>query len=154
MQSICVEVSWCAGHRIKGHSGKCKHLHGHNYRAEVCFHGDLDKLGMVLDFGPVKAVLNDYVDRTWDHAMIIWQEDTEALQALLSMPEEFQRTCPTPFNPTAEALALHLLQLCNEWIARGVFDCSALDVVCTRVTVWETSKCSATATIDEVPDHV
>ncbi|MFM8407908.1 MAG: 6-pyruvoyl trahydropterin synthase family protein, partial [Pirellulaceae bacterium] len=31
--SLMRRISFCAGHRLFGHGGKCEHFHGHNYVA-------------------------------------------------------------------------------------------------------------------------
>ena len=52
-------IDFCYGHRIPGHSGKCKNLHGHNARVEIVCEGPLDELGMVVDFAEIKSRLSD-----------------------------------------------------------------------------------------------
>src|SRR5262249_24520110 len=44
-------ITFCTGHRVLRHEGKCAHLHGHNYTAIVhAAAPDLDGLGRVVDF--------------------------------------------------------------------------------------------------------
>ena len=43
--------TFCAGHRLVGHEGKCRNLHGHNYTLEVYLTGqEQDEIGRILDF--------------------------------------------------------------------------------------------------------
>jgi len=43
-----------ASHRLPGF-GKCEALHGHTYRVKVRVGGDIGPLGVVMDFGDIKA---------------------------------------------------------------------------------------------------
>ena len=46
------------GHRVVGHEGKCKNLHGHNYRFHFSIEANtLDNVGRVIDFSIIKQVL-------------------------------------------------------------------------------------------------
>lgn len=62
MYTLIVRASFEAAHDIPGHKGKCKHLHGHTYKLEAEFAGtELDEIGMLVDFGDLKAVLNEFL---------------------------------------------------------------------------------------------
>jgi 6-pyruvoyltetrahydropterin/6-carboxytetrahydropterin synthase len=87
------------GHRVVGHEGKCRYLHGHNYR--VTFHcraiqdvqqytddrlvrelstdlpinTELDHIGRVIDFGVIKERLCMWLEENWDHKFIAWDTD-------------------------------------------------------------------------------
>jgi 6-pyruvoyltetrahydropterin/6-carboxytetrahydropterin synthase len=70
MYRILKELSFAAGHFIRGHAGECRHPHGHNYRVRLHLEtAELDALGMVADFADVKAMLRDIVSPL-DHRMI------------------------------------------------------------------------------------
>ncbi len=65
MYTLLVKATFAAAHRIPGHQGDCRHLHGHTYRVEAEFqHGELDELGMGMDFAVLKkeleAILPDH----------------------------------------------------------------------------------------------
>lgn len=73
---VTVTVKFCAAHRLVGHQGKCRHLHGHNYKAEIAITAqELNPLGMVVDFAHVKEPLKNWVDAHWDHNTILHPED-------------------------------------------------------------------------------
>lgn len=124
------------GHRVVGHEGKCRNLHGHNYRFhfEVMAKEGLDELGRVLDFGVIKSRLCMWLEDQWDHKF------------LLSENDPFQHTLRdldpsvvlVPFNPTAENMAKHLVEVVAPEVLRGT------GTVLIRCTVDETRKCSAT----------
>jgi 6-pyruvoyltetrahydropterin/6-carboxytetrahydropterin synthase len=69
-----------AAHRVLGHEGKCRHLHGHRYRVEVTVRAsELNTLGMVVDFSRVKSALQPWIDDRWDHNVILNENDPLAV---------------------------------------------------------------------------
>ncbi len=68
--TICKEFTFAAAHFIAGHPGKCRNMHGHNYRTRVIVAADeLDELGMVVDFAKLKRLIQDVMGR-FDHGVI------------------------------------------------------------------------------------
>lgn len=157
--TVTREVQFCAGHRIYGHAGRCANIHGHNYRAALTYRSDrprtaddqaaqLDRLGMVVDFGDVKAV-DRWIDRNWDHAFVWHERDPVCIAmfctfesddpAIQSGPETAQlKNYRLPYNPTAENMARHLMEK-----APGILEGAGCeDVTLWRVQLWETPKCS------------
>src|SRR4051794_11723126 len=54
------------GHRVCGHEGKCRNLHGHAYVIHfTCEAEGLDHLGRVIDFGLIKSLLCRWLEDTW-----------------------------------------------------------------------------------------
>lgn len=127
------------GHRIYGHKGGCGNLHGHNYRAHFyCEQDRLDALGMVVDFAVIKSRLCAWVEENWDHRFLLWAKDPAA--------PALQTIDPTivllPFNPTAENMALHLLETV------GPKAMAETGVRLVRVVMEETRKCLADCALD------
>ncbi len=59
--------SFEAAHQLPWHPGKCRRLHGHNYRLEVTVEGPVDENGVVVDFDELAAVVGrELIDR-YDH---------------------------------------------------------------------------------------
>ncbi len=59
--------SFEAAHHLPWHPGKCRRLHGHNYRLEVTVEGPVDENGVVLDFDELADVVGrELIDR-YDH---------------------------------------------------------------------------------------
>lgn len=132
-----------AGHRVCGHEGKCAHLHGHNYRVYfTCTTKQLDVVGRVMDFSHVKSVLCNWLEENWDHKFLLWSEDhSEEGVGLRSCHGAFKDSVvEVPFNPTAENMANYLLYLGNSLIR-------PMGVNLVKVTVWETRKCLASASL-------
>lgn len=134
--TITRRFQFCAGHRVNGHENKCRHLHGHNYVALVEVAGRrLDDLGRIIDFSAVKAIVGQWIDEKWDHAMIVHADDAEALQAVRMV--ENQKLYVMATNPTAENMAQELLVVANGRLR-------TIGLRCTRITLWETENCFAT----------
>ena len=75
--------TFCAGHRLVGHEGKCQNLHGHNYVLEVYVTGrQQDEIGRILDFKLLKLQVNQWIDENWDHTFILWTMDENGLAAI------------------------------------------------------------------------
>jgi 6-pyruvoyltetrahydropterin/6-carboxytetrahydropterin synthase len=123
------------GHRVVEHEGKCKNLHGHNYRVHFHCEADaLDSLGRVIDFSVIKSSLCMWLEDNWDHRMLLWQADP-LLTSLLDIDPSI---VTVPFNPTAENIAAHLLTVVGP-------DVLPKEVVLVKVVVDETRKCSCEA---------
>ena len=132
MYSVTKRIEFCYGHRLMDYNGVCQHPHGHNAVAEIHIEADtLDGRNMVADFGDIKRIVKEWIDRELDHKMILRNDDPLA-GALQKMGEPVYLL---DSNPTAER------------IAQLIFDKSrehGLSV--SRVTVWETPTSWATYT--------
>ncbi len=70
MFTIFKDFKFAAAHFIRGHTGGCENLHGHNYRVRVHVAAErLDGLGMVIDFAALKAALDEVLG-PFDHRVI------------------------------------------------------------------------------------
>ena len=133
-------LQFCAGHRVHRHESKCRNLHGHNY--VVFFHAEadgLDALGRVIDFGVLKSRFMPWIEANWDHGMILWEEDAEAIAAVRALGG--QKLFLLPANPTAEHMALYLL----EQVAPRLLEETGVTV--RKVVLWETENCYTEASL-------
>lgn len=124
------------GHRVHGHEGKCRNLHGHNYRIHftcVAEDGALDGVGRVIDFSQIKARLCMWIEEHWDHRFLIWEEDPMKSHLLELDPT----VVAVPFNPTAENIAQHLVEVV------GPAQLAGTGIKLSEVMVEETRKCFA-----------
>jgi 6-pyruvoyltetrahydropterin/6-carboxytetrahydropterin synthase len=70
MFTVFKDFTFAAAHTIRGHTGGCQNLHGHNYRVRVHVSAArLDELGMVIDFADLKKVLTAVLG-PFDHHLI------------------------------------------------------------------------------------
>lgn len=86
LYTLTLQHHFDAAHKLPGHPGKCSRIHGHRWEVSVEITTDrLNSQNMVVDFGDVKAVIDEL-----DHQLL----------------NEVQ-----PFNtvpPTAEMIASHI----------------------------------------------
>lgn len=130
------------GHRVIGHEGKCRFLHGHNYRIHfTCSATQLDDVGRIIDFSVIKEKLCMWLEDNWDHRFLVWEQDPLYPQLCAIDPT----VVAVPFNPTAENMAEYLLA------AIGPHQLSGTGVVVIKVRIEETRKCSATTELAGVP---
>ena len=117
MYQICVETTFSASHQIIGHTGKCKDLHGHNWKVKVVASvRELDKIGIGIDFKILRDHLED-VTAKFDHAHM---NEIGPFREL---------------NPTSETTAKYIY----DELAIRLPDNTKLDYI----QVWETDKYSA-----------
>ena len=89
MFEIQVHTEFSAAHFLKGYSGNCANIHGHNWAVDVyvtC--GQLNEIGIGVDFRDVKQAINDIV-KDFDHRYL------NELPAFANI------------NPTSENIARH-----------------------------------------------
>lgn len=142
----------CAGHRVTGHESKCQHLHGHNYRVHfTCVAEGLDSVGRVIDFSVVKEKLCMWIEDNWDHKFLAWKEDPimkfiSTNIAFLALGSQVGKDAEavmdsslvwTDFNPTAENMAQHLVEIVGPAQLQGT------GVRLQHVLIEETAKCHA-----------
>ena len=64
------------GHALHGYDGKCKNIHGHNFKLSVTVTGSPitdkshPKYGMVIDFSDLKKIINEEIINVYDHATV------------------------------------------------------------------------------------
>lgn len=123
------------GHRVVGHEGKCRFLHGHNYRIHFVVAAEqLDSIGRVVDFSIIKEKLCLWLEDNYDHKFLIWSEDPMLLDLQKIADESL---VITPFNPTAENIAKYLVEEVGPLQLKG-YNCRLINC-----RVEETQKCSA-----------
>ena len=130
MYSVTKRIDFCYGHRLLNYDGVCKHPHGHNAVAEIEVRAEsLDDRHMVCDFSEIKRTVKGWIDREFDHKMILRRDDP-LLEPLRGLGEP---VFVSEHNPTVE----HIARLIFEYTEEQGFP-----VV--RVTVWETPTSFAT----------
>lgn len=148
--TITRKFSFDSGHRVWGHEGKCRHLHGHTYTAEVTFSApELDGIGRVIDFGEVKKIAGGWIEKYWDHGFLCHKDDILAsidpdgwevfgIGYEEFVTEVFQGRLPYIMrngNPTAENMAKELFQEVSKLLPKPI--------KVTHVRIWETPNCYA-----------
>ncbi|HEX9779743.1 MAG TPA: 6-carboxytetrahydropterin synthase [bacterium] len=126
MYTVTRVIHFSYGHRLLNYEGRCRFLHGHNGRVEVELRAaGLDAQGMVRDFDDIKQTIQQWIDDTLDHAMLLRKDDPLAE----SLKTRGERIYLMDVNPTAEA------------IARLIFDYALTQgLSVSEVRVWETER--------------
>ena len=112
---ITTRLEFDAGHRIPHHKSQCRNLHGHRYAIEITLSGDIiladnaSENGMVMDFSDVKQIARLSVVDVWDHAFLVFKEDSEVLNLLNTLPNH--KTVIFPTVPTAENMAAEAFKI-------------------------------------------
>lgn len=127
-------IEFDAGHRVIGHQFKCKYLHGHRYVLEITAKAqELDELGMVVDFGELKNIMKAWIDKNFDHNVILCKKDHTLGEHISS--HTGQNVYYLEQNPTAENIAFHL----KNDIIPILFTKNSFKIV--RVKLYETPNC-------------
>jgi 6-pyruvoyltetrahydropterin/6-carboxytetrahydropterin synthase len=66
--TVLKEFKFDAAHWLPGYNGKCQNVHGHTYKLQVGFTGEVqDDNGMVVDFSRIKEVIKNSIIDHLDH---------------------------------------------------------------------------------------
>lgn len=127
MFELKVTKHFAAAHNLREFYGKCENLHGHNWFVEARVRAkELDRIGLVMDFGVIKGHLNAVLDLI-DH------------QYLNELPA-FQTD-----NPSSENIARFIF----DHLAPHIHEDSAGRVWLHSVSAWESDNASATYMVDD-----
>ncbi|MDR2459574.1 MAG: 6-carboxytetrahydropterin synthase QueD [Deltaproteobacteria bacterium] len=122
MYELKITNHFAAAHNLREFHGKCENLHGHNWFVEVRVRADgLDKIGLVMDFGVIKRLLNDVLDLI-DHKYL---NELEYFKDL---------------NPSSENIAFFIYSR----LAPEILKASEERVRLYSVSAWESDNASAT----------
>lgn len=127
-------------------SKRCSYsIHGHSYLYEVTLSSDkLDNAQMVMDFGLLKGAIKEYID-SLDHCHLVCSHDDP--KYVKHMKKHSERWIELPFNPSAEMMALWILEAVNIIIDNTIYQNGedTPNLKCVSVTVHETTTGKATA---------
>ena len=106
-------------HRLRGHKGKCAHIHGHTYKIEISLSCEtLDEMGMAVDFGDIKQNFFQPVVDQYDHWLVLCPDDVRVFDQITNHPLlvllSYQEATG---NPTAEWFAKKLYDLAQGTLA-------------------------------------
>lgn len=129
-------------------SERCSHsIHGHSAKIEVCLESKgLDNAQMVYDFGLMKNSIKELID-SMDHSYLLCSKDNPEFQKFVH--DYSDRVITFNFNPTAEMLALFLLDKINDILVNTRFSNGEKNIICSSVKYWETRTGCAEATLED-----
>lgn len=118
MFELMVTGRFAAAHFLRNFKGRCEALHGHNWRVEMVIRGNkLDKADLLMDFGELKALMNQALDHLDHHH--------------LNEVEPF-----VELNPSSEMIAKYLAEYVGQRLPEHVS--------IARVSAWESDDSRAT----------
>jgi len=67
MYKLMVKENFAAAHQLRGYTGKCESLHGHNWRVQLYVTAEkINDIGLAIDFKELKKCLHTILE-TLDH---------------------------------------------------------------------------------------
>lgn len=125
MIRLTKEFSFESAHALWGYDGKCREIHGHSYRLFVTIKGEpvtdltSPKLGMVMDFGELKAIVaREIIDRL-DHSFVM-RRTAEAEALAEAMQSQFTNVILVDYQPTCENMLVDFATRLKAALPAGV----------------------------------
>ncbi len=121
---ITKEFSFEMAHALDGHDGPCRFIHGHSYLLSVTILGipspdeTSPKLGMLMDFSDLKAIIRKQILDLFDHALVL--KNNNQIQNRPSASALFERTLWVEYQPTSENLLLDFVKRIRPFLPEGV----------------------------------
>lgn len=101
-------------HALYNYDGLCKNIHGHSYILQVTVLGVPEqdpaspKLGMVMDFGDLKAIINREIVNELDHAVVV--SNKVAPELIASLGQMGERHFILDYQPTCENMLIDFVE--------------------------------------------
>ncbi len=99
------------GHALYGYNGKCKNIHGHSYKLAVTVIGKpiieegAAKLGMVIDFGDLKKIVQEEIVNSFDHATV-FNKNTPHIDLAKELIKLDHNVILVDYQPTSENMVI------------------------------------------------
>ena len=141
MFEVTKEFNFEAGHTLDQHKGKCRNLHGHNYKVFVTMQAkELDDMEMVRDFYDLNVFAKPMFDE-FDHSFMFNKNCKDKFEKdIYKVLKKHERKIKElPFRSTAENMAKYFAtRLASE------MEASTPRVKISKVVVYETPTSFAT----------
>ncbi|MBR2031305.1 MAG: 6-carboxytetrahydropterin synthase [Alistipes sp.] len=101
------EFSFESAHALDGYDGLCREIHGHSYRLFVTIKGepscddDNPKLGMIMDFGDLKRIVNSEIVDRLDHSFVL-RDSVQNTMLSRVLSAKFEKIVLVDYQPTCE----------------------------------------------------
>ncbi|MCJ7465779.1 MAG: 6-carboxytetrahydropterin synthase [Maribacter sp.] len=108
---ITKEFTFETGHALYGYDGKCRNVHGHSYKLSVTVIGtpigdpSHVKLGMVIDFGDLKAIVKEEIVDPFDHATV-FNRNTPHFELAHELMDRGHKVILADYQPTSENMVI------------------------------------------------
>jgi len=108
---ITKQFNFETGHALYGYDGKCRNVHGHSYKLSVTVIGspitDTNhvKLGMVIDFGDLKIIVQEEIVDQFDHATV-FNQNTPHKELAKELIDRGHNVILADYQPTSENMVI------------------------------------------------
>lgn len=140
MITIKVKHTLQMAHRLWNLPGKCQNIHGHTWDVTLIMAGEPDIRGIVLDYHEVKAAWRGWLDREFDHRLVLHDGDPLLIRTDAFIKNLYPGLVMFERPPTVENLAAHMTEK-----AQALFNND--NITMWAVELWEgDNNCAAAAT--------
>lgn len=118
------EFNFEMAHALWKYDGLCKNIHGHSYKLFVTVIGEPNqdsedpKLGMLIDFGDLKQIVNEQIISRLDHTLVLNKKVPSGF--LKNSNEMFDRIELTDYQPTCENLIIDFVERIRKHLPRTI----------------------------------
>ncbi|OIO99473.1 MAG: 6-carboxytetrahydropterin synthase QueD [Bacteroidetes bacterium CG2_30_33_31] len=118
------EFNFEMAHSLLNYDGLCKHIHGHSYKLAVTIIAEPNcdknspKIGMVMDFGELKTIVNKLIVKPLDHSLVLNSETPEEFYT--SNNQLFGRLVLVDYQPTCENMVIEFAEKIKRDLPKGV----------------------------------
>lgn len=122
---ITKQFSFETGHALYGYDGKCKNVHGHSYKLSVTVIGapisdsSHVKLGMVIDFSDLKAIVKDEIVDVFDHATV-FNKNTPHVELAKELQDRGHSVLLVDYQPTSEMMIIDFAKKIKKHLPKTV----------------------------------
>ena len=122
---ITKEFRFETGHALYGYDGKCRNVHGHSYHLSVTITGTPiaeeghKKLGMVMDFGDLKAIVKEEVVDPFDHATV-FNGKSPHIALAKTLEAEGHKVILADYQPTSENMVVDFAARIGKRLPSGI----------------------------------
>ena len=111
-------------HALAGYDGLCKHVHGHSYELLVTVIGEplsdsnSPKLGMVMDFGDLKAIVKKQIVDRFDHALVVSEQSKDLIP--VGNLDLFGKVVVVSWQPSSENFLIYFASAIRDYLPHSV----------------------------------
>lgn len=119
---VTKEFRFEMAHALTNYDGKCKYIHGHSYLLKITVAGqpvrdeNNPKLGMVIDFGDLKKIVDGNIIERFDHSLVL----SEKAKLADDLKHEYQKVEIVNYQPTCENLIIHFVKILKQALPENV----------------------------------
>ncbi|MDR3287623.1 MAG: 6-carboxytetrahydropterin synthase [Prevotellaceae bacterium] len=119
---VTKEFKFEMAHALTNYDGKCKYIHGHSYVLKITVSGQPNrqqnnpKVGMVIDFGDLKKIVNDNIIEPFDHALVL----SKNAKLAANLKQEYQKVEIVDYQPTCENLVIHFIEILQPLLPENI----------------------------------